>query len=226
MNNQSPVALLDNCPVECPLSHSEEIMAVTTIRKAIYHTPAAVVFGVAAWQSYWHTVEVATRYGEHDTAYLLPLSIDGLMVVAARYVSNARTRIGRILATGSFTVGVSAMLASNYLAADENPFSRAVAVWPALAMVLVAAMLHWSPQRSQAVQKPMRRRPAKRTPAKAVTPPKVTPPVQPEADKPPASTPKPAKAAPAAKATTTKVAPTKTLVTVPASPDEGKKNLA
>ncbi len=204
-------------------------MAVTTIRKAIYHTPAAVVFGVAAWQSYWHTVEVATRYGEHNTAYLLPLSIDGLMVVAARYVSNARTRRGRILATGSFTVGVSAMLASNYLAADANPFSRAVAVWPALAMVLTAAMLHWSPQRSQAVQRPIRRPATKRTPAKVVTPPapKIIPAVTPIVDKPAAEAVKaatPRKATRPAKATTTKVASIKTPVTVPATPDEGKKN--
>jgi hypothetical protein len=45
---------------------------------------AAVIAGIAAWVSYWHMVAVATRYGEAtDSAHLLPLSVDGLVVVAS-----------------------------------------------------------------------------------------------------------------------------------------------
>ncbi|MEV6691220.1 DUF2637 domain-containing protein [Micromonospora sp. NPDC051196] len=44
----------------------------------------AVIAGIAAWVSYWHMVGVAIRYGEADSsAYLLPFSVDGLIVVAS-----------------------------------------------------------------------------------------------------------------------------------------------
>ncbi|MEU1968922.1 DUF2637 domain-containing protein [Micromonospora sediminicola] len=46
---------------------------------------AAVIAGIAAWVSYWHMAGVAARYGETDAAasYLLPISVDGLVVVAS-----------------------------------------------------------------------------------------------------------------------------------------------
>jgi hypothetical protein len=43
----------------------------------------AVIAGIAAWVSYWHMAGVAARYGETGaTPYLLPFSVDGLVVVA------------------------------------------------------------------------------------------------------------------------------------------------
>lgn len=43
-----------------------------------------VVAGIAAWVSYWHMAGVAARYGETGaSAYLLPLSVDGIMIVGA-----------------------------------------------------------------------------------------------------------------------------------------------
>src|SRR6185312_10800537 len=46
---------------------------------------AAAIAGIAAWVSYWHMAGVAARYGETGAAasYLLPLSVDGLVVVAS-----------------------------------------------------------------------------------------------------------------------------------------------
>ncbi|MCZ7421172.1 DUF2637 domain-containing protein [Verrucosispora sp. WMMA2121] len=46
---------------------------------------AAVIAVIAAWVSYWHMVGVAARYGETGAAasYLLPISVDGLVVVAS-----------------------------------------------------------------------------------------------------------------------------------------------
>jgi hypothetical protein len=42
------------------------------------------IAGIAAWVSYWHMAGVAARYGETGTAsYLLPLSVDGLVIVAS-----------------------------------------------------------------------------------------------------------------------------------------------
>jgi hypothetical protein len=44
----------------------------------------ATIAGIAAWVSYWHMAAVAARYGETDASpYLLPLSVDGLIVVAS-----------------------------------------------------------------------------------------------------------------------------------------------
>ncbi|MEK8109023.1 DUF2637 domain-containing protein [Micromonospora sp. M12] len=44
----------------------------------------ALIAGIAAWVSYWHMAAVAARYGETNGAqYLLPLSVDGLVVVAS-----------------------------------------------------------------------------------------------------------------------------------------------
>jgi hypothetical protein len=44
----------------------------------------AVISGIAAWVSYWHMAGVAARYGETGASpYLLPVSVDGLIVVAS-----------------------------------------------------------------------------------------------------------------------------------------------
>ncbi|MFI6068233.1 DUF2637 domain-containing protein [Micromonospora sp. NPDC051227] len=44
----------------------------------------ALIAGIAAWVSYWHMASVASEYGETGGAqYLLPLSVDGLVVVAS-----------------------------------------------------------------------------------------------------------------------------------------------
>jgi Protein of unknown function (DUF2637)/HTH domain len=51
---------------------------------ALRMTATAVIAGIAAWVSYWHMVSVAARNGESVTsAHLLPLSVDGLVVVAS-----------------------------------------------------------------------------------------------------------------------------------------------
>lgn len=44
----------------------------------------AAIAGIAAWVSYWHMVAVTARYGETGASpYLLPISVDGLIVVAS-----------------------------------------------------------------------------------------------------------------------------------------------
>lgn len=44
----------------------------------------ALIAGIAAWVSYWHMAAVASEYGETAPSnYLLPLSVDGLIVVAS-----------------------------------------------------------------------------------------------------------------------------------------------
>jgi hypothetical protein len=44
----------------------------------------ALIAGIAAWVSYWHMAGVAARYGESGASpYLMPVSVDGLIVVAS-----------------------------------------------------------------------------------------------------------------------------------------------
>lgn len=66
---------------------------------------AFVIAGIAAWVSYWHMVGVAAHYGE-DSAhanYLLPLSVDGLVVVASISLLEIAGRLARPAATPSPT---------------------------------------------------------------------------------------------------------------------------
>ncbi|MDT5028295.1 MAG: hypothetical protein QOE61_4721 [Micromonosporaceae bacterium] len=44
----------------------------------------AAIAGIAAWVSYWHMSAVASQYGERGASgYLLPITVDGLIVVGS-----------------------------------------------------------------------------------------------------------------------------------------------
>jgi len=51
---------------------------------AIRVISTTIIAGIAAWVSYWHMRDVAARFGEQGvSSYLLPISVDGLIVVAS-----------------------------------------------------------------------------------------------------------------------------------------------
>jgi hypothetical protein len=59
----------------------------------------AVIAGIAAWVSYWHMAGVASRYGESGASpYLLPVSVDGLIVVASISLVEISGRIRALTA--------------------------------------------------------------------------------------------------------------------------------
>lgn len=68
------------------------------------------IAGIAAWVSYWHMAGVADRYGETGASpYLLPVSVDGLIVVASISLVELAARIRTVedTTTGEpSTVGV------------------------------------------------------------------------------------------------------------------------
>lgn len=108
-------------------------------------TVAAVVLvaAVAAVVSYAHMREVADRSGEGWRSYLLPLSVDGLMV-AASMVLLTRRRAGLAgggLAWCALLAGVGASLAANVAAADPTATARLVAAWPAVAFAVAFELL-------------------------------------------------------------------------------------
>lgn len=62
----------------------------------------AVIAGIAAWVSYHHMSAVALRYGETGASpYLLPLSVDGLIVVASICLVELGGRIRAVEGVGS-----------------------------------------------------------------------------------------------------------------------------
>ncbi|RKF27324.1 DUF2637 domain-containing protein [Micromonospora globbae] len=107
------------------------------------------VAGIAAWSSWSHMVAVALRFGERpEVAYVLPLSVDGMLVVAsAAMVEDKRAeRSVRWSARVAFVAGVAASVAANIAAAEPSPGARIVAAWPAVALLLVVEMLtKWQP---------------------------------------------------------------------------------
>jgi len=67
------------------------------------------IAGIAAWVSYWHMAGVAARYGEAGPSpYLLPLSVDGLIVVASISLVELAGRI-RESGEADIHIGLSAV---------------------------------------------------------------------------------------------------------------------
>ncbi|MEV7622655.1 DUF2637 domain-containing protein [Actinoplanes sp. NPDC089786] len=80
----------------------------------------ASIAGIAAWVSYWHMAGVAARYGEVGAApYLIPLSVDGLIVVASICLVELT---GRIQLVASNPVAKAAAKAD--IPADAKPDTR------------------------------------------------------------------------------------------------------
>jgi hypothetical protein len=66
------VELVSRIPMHRPLLAVIRVLATT------------VIAGIAAWVSYWHMRDVTFHYGESaSSSYLLPVSVDGLIVVAS-----------------------------------------------------------------------------------------------------------------------------------------------
>jgi hypothetical protein len=79
------VELVSRVPV-----HKRGLLAVRVLA-------TTVIAGIAAWVSYWHMQGVATRYGETGTSpYLLPVSVDGLIVVASICLVELSARLRQL----------------------------------------------------------------------------------------------------------------------------------
>lgn len=76
------------------------VPGTTRQRTALRVGATGVIALIAAWVSYWHMQGVCERYGETaDKAYLIPLTVDGLIVAA----SVCLVEIGARLATLDMT---------------------------------------------------------------------------------------------------------------------------
>ena len=98
---------------------------------------------VAAVASYDHQRALAELAGEGWRAWLIPVSVDGL-VVAASMTMLVRRRVGLpagALAWASLLAGIGASLAANVAAADPTAVGRVVAAWPPVALLLAWELL-------------------------------------------------------------------------------------
>lgn len=112
---------------------------------------AAAVASIAAWSSWSHMTATALHYGERpEVAYVLPLSVDGLLVVAsAALVDDKRAgKKPRMSARVAFALGVVASLAANIAHAQPNLGARIISAWPAVALLAVVELMSRSGRRA------------------------------------------------------------------------------
>jgi hypothetical protein len=98
---------------------------------------------VAAIASYDHQRLLAELAGEEWRAWLLPISVDGLILTASRAMLT-RQRSGRSagwLAWMAMLAGLTASLAANVAGAQPTLVGRLVAAWPPVALLLAYELL-------------------------------------------------------------------------------------
>ncbi|MBA9001989.1 DUF2637 domain-containing protein [Thermomonospora cellulosilytica] len=116
--------------------------------RAIRALAAATVVGIggiAAVISYRHALGVAQAHGETGvTAYLTPLTIDGLVFVASMVMldSARRRQQSPALARLALALGIGATVAVNVLhGLEHGPVGAVIAAWPAVTLVVVVELL-------------------------------------------------------------------------------------
>lgn len=144
-------------------------------RRIAYALSIGTVAGVAAWGSYWHQVDVATLAHQAGTlAHTLPLSVDGMLVVATLAMSEDKSqgRKPRGWARFAFWLGAVVSVAANIASTAVHygdPLSIAVSMWAPIALLVVVEIMA---------------RPGKLKKPEASTAPAVTARVVPEAPEP------------------------------------------
>lgn len=117
----------------------------------------AIIAGIAAWVSYWHMAGVAARYGETGASpYLLPLSVDGLIVVASICLVELGGRISSAEADAMATASAARAAAEDAarVAAAAAPAVPTPAAVPA-APAPVAASAAAAPAAASAASRPV-----------------------------------------------------------------------
>jgi hypothetical protein len=98
----------------------------------------AVVALVAAAASYEHQRSLAVLAGEGALAWVLPISVDGMMLATSRSILRRR-RSGipvPFLSWFGFALGFVASVAANVAAADPTLVGRLLAAWPPMALFI------------------------------------------------------------------------------------------
>lgn len=109
--------------------------------RRVWSTAAAlVVAAIAAVASYAHMRGLALEHGQGTViSTLLPVSVDGMLVVATLALGDGRRR--RWSAWLAFTAGVSVSIVANVLAARPELVARCISAWPAVAFLLTVEVI-------------------------------------------------------------------------------------
>jgi hypothetical protein len=101
---------------------------------------AGIPVGLGAlWVSYWHIVDVTLMAGESvSTAYLMPATVDGMLIVAGIMIASGKKGW---LSYSAFGVGMAASLGANVVSASGSSVSYIVAAWPAITVALTFEMV-------------------------------------------------------------------------------------
>lgn len=126
-----------------PRDPAGEARPVPWPARAVRVAALAIVIAAAAVVSFDHHRHVAASLGEGWRSWLLPLSIDGMIVVAS---ITAWERHRLALRVGgwvwcSLTLGIVASVVGNVAAAEPTPGAWLIAAWPPAALKLTLAML-------------------------------------------------------------------------------------
>lgn len=119
-----------------------------TARQLGYAVSITLVAGIAAWSSYKHLLDVARIAGQPiEVAAALPLSVDGMLVVATLAMSEdkANGRRPRSWARFAFwlgaTISVAANIASIVVHRGIDPLGIGVAAWAPIALLVVTEIM-------------------------------------------------------------------------------------
>lgn len=110
---------------------------------ALTYLGLAAVAAVAGIVSFEHLRELGERAGEGWRAYLLPFSVDGMMIASGAAIAYAK-RTGRrapVMSWFGLFTGIVASLAANIAVAQPSVEGRLVSAWPALALLISTEIL-------------------------------------------------------------------------------------
>ncbi|WP_346434179.1 DUF2637 domain-containing protein [Nonomuraea composti] len=97
-----------------------------------------ILAGIAATVSYRHLHMLAIRHGESSwSAALLPLSVDGMILAASMALlsDSRRGKRGGLVPWTLLVIGSLASVGANVAVAEPSLIGRAVAAWPAFALI-------------------------------------------------------------------------------------------
>jgi hypothetical protein len=106
-------------------------------------TGVSIVAVVAAVASYVHMQHLAEQAGEQWRSWLLPLSVDGLLVAASMvmFVRRRANQPAGVLPWLGLVLGLVASLAANIAVAPPGWLSVVVSGWPPLALAVAFELL-------------------------------------------------------------------------------------